>query len=316
MLGHLHSMRADMSEHRSEKILVDNFINYISLERRLSEYTARNYHHALETFFQWLRDEGGWNGAIDGISQVQIRSFVISSQRKLSRRTVHNHISALRSFYRYLLKQGDVKVNPFSGVILPKLDKKLPILLNEKQMKVLLDMPMQLLKNNQLDAFAAWRDRLIMEILYGGGLRVSELVSLDFGNIDEHRGIARVMGKGNKERLCPLGTVAMECLRQYKSFIRNINYDAPIIQGKDGKRIGVRKVQLMLKNYLKFSGLPMDITPHKLRHSYATHLLSNGADLRLVQELLGHASLATTQVYTHLDTQRLMKAHKQAHPRA
>jgi integrase/recombinase XerC len=156
-----------------------------------------------------------------------------------------------------------------------------------------------------------------MELLYGGGLRVSELVALDYGRIDLVNGVARVLGKGRKERLCPLGRVAMAVLAKWRSeFARDTALSAPVVVNTRHERLAVRQVQLLLKRYLALAGLPLDLSPHKLRHSYATHLLNAGADLRLVQELLGHASLDTTQIYTHVSVARLREIYDKAHPRA
>jgi integrase/recombinase XerC len=184
-------------------------------------------------------------------------------------------------------------------------------------MRQLLAGPQRLLANDAIDPFTAWRDRLAMELIYGGGLRVSELVALDHGAIERDTGVARVMGKGRKERLCPLGRVALATLEKFRTeFVPESRPDSPVLVNHDGRRMTVRAVQLMLKRYLALAGLPLDLTPHKLRHSYATHLLNAGADLRLVQELLGHAQLATTQVYTHISVARLKEVHAKAHPRA
>jgi integrase/recombinase XerC len=207
--------------------------------------------------------------------------------------------------------------NPFIGVPLPKLEKRLPKFLTEDQMKQLLTGPSRLLENESVDAFTAWRDRLAMELLYGGGLRVSELVALNYGAIDLGSGVARVFGKGKKERLCPLGVVAIAVLRKFKNeFAHDTAFSAPVLVTTRHQRMPVRQVQLMLKRYLALADLPRDLTPHKIRHSYATHLLNAGADLRLVQELLGHVSLNTTQVYTHVSIARLKEVYAKAHPRA
>jgi integrase/recombinase XerC len=200
---------------------------------------------------------------------------------------------------------------------LPKLEKRLPKFLTEEQMVRLLAGPQRLLENESIDAFTAHRDRLVMELLYGAGLRVSELVGLNYGAVDVAEGVARVTGKGRKERLCPLGRVATALLIKFRdAFARQTGPGAPVIVDSRHERLRVRQVQLMLKRYLALAELPMDLTPHKLRHSYATHLLNAGADLRLVQELLGHAQLATTQVYTHVSVARLKEIYAKAHPRA
>ena len=296
---------------------LNRFCDYILSERRLSDYTLRNYRHAITTFMEWLIAQHKWQGNFNQVDGYQVRAYLIESQETLSRRTIHNHFSALRAFFKFLLQRSVVKANPFSGLSLPKLPKSLPKYMTEKQMVQLLGGPMRLLEQKAISPFKACRDQLMMELLYGGGIRVSELVGLNYGAIDASQGIARVLGKGNKERLCPLGTVAMECLNQFKEkFAQSTSYDAPVVVNEKHKRLPVRQVQLLLKEYLALADLPMDMTPHKIRHSYATHLLNRGADLRLVQELLGHASLSTTQIYTHVGIKRLQDAHRQAHPRA
>jgi integrase/recombinase XerC len=230
---------------------------------------------------------------------------------------LHNHVSGLRAFYRFWLKRGRLKRNVLLGVPLPKLEKRLPKFLTEDQMKLLLAGPERLLESGALDAFTACRDRLVMELLYGGGLRVSEVVALDYDSVDPSSGVARVMGKGRKERLCPLGRVAVAVLNKFKrEFAPDSSGAAPVLIDERGRRLSVRKVQLLLKRYLGLADLPLDLSPHKIRHSYATHLLNAGADLRLVQELLGHASLNTTQIYTHVSVARLQEIYAKAHPRA
>lgn len=293
------------------------FLDFLSKERRYSKYTVRNYSAAVLTFFKWLREEGEWNGDPDEITNLQVRGFLIETQRRLSRRTLHNQVSGVRAFYRFALRKGWVKKNPFTGVALPKLDKRLPKFLTERQIEKLLKGPMLLLENESIDDFTAWRDRLMMELLYGGGFRISELVSLNYGQIDFETGVARVTGKGNKERLCPLGRVAMKCLEVFRrDYAKETGYDDPVLINQRGARLYPRMIQQILKRYLALADLPHDISPHKIRHSYATHLLNGGAELRLVQELLGHESLVSTQIYTHVSIQRLKEVYRQAHPRA
>jgi integrase/recombinase XerC len=297
-------------------ILLERYIDFISLERRLSAYTARNYRHAIMEFYAWLRKERSWHGEFTEIDGRAVRDYLIESQRIRSRRTVHNHVSALRSFFRFLLRRNDVSYNPFNDLILPKLGKPLPKYLTETQMRQLLDGPMLLLENESIEPFEAWRDRLVMELLYGGGFRVSELVSLNHGMIDLKRGIARVRGKGGRDRICPIGKVASACLEKFRrEFAVGTGFDDPLLVDQDHRRLNVRRVQLLLKKHLALAELPMDMSPHKIRHSYATHLLDNGADLRMVQDLLGHSSLSTTQIYTHVGVARLKDAHRKAHPR-
>lgn len=295
------------------------FAGHLANERRVSRYTVRNYQQAFEDFYRWLADlrVGLWARGFDALTTRDMRDFVIEGQRRFDRRTLHNHVSGLRMFFKFWLQRGRVKRNPFLNVPLPKLEKRLPKFLTEEQMTLLLTGPQRLLANGGIGAHHAWRDRLAMELLYGGGLRVSELVALDQGAVDFENGTARVLGKGRKERLCPLGGVALEVLKKFRDeFARDRTPGAPVLTNPDGRRMGVREVQLMLKRYLALAGLPMDLSPHKLRHSYATHLLNAGADLRLVQELLGHTQLATTQLYTHVSTVRLKEIYAKAHPRA
>ncbi len=298
------------------------FVEYLGAERRYSRYTVRNYTQAVEDFFRWL---DGQNllasvfpaGKIEPPDRRTVRDFVIESTRRFDRRTLHNHVSGLRALFRFWLQRGAVVRNPFVGVPLPKLEKRLPRFLTEEQVKRLLDAPMRLLTNEAIDAFSAWRDRLAMELLYGGGLRVSEAVALNYGDIDLATGVARVVGKGRKERVCPLGTIATTVLKKFRTeFATDIDRNAPVLATRGGGRMQVRALQLMLKRYLALADLPGDLTPHKLRHSYATHLLNSGADLRVVQELLGHASLNTTQIYTHVSMARLKEVYAKAHPRA
>lgn len=293
------------------------FADFLAKERRYSAYTVRNYRQAFEDFYRWLAAAGWWERGFAALGPREVRDFVIEAQRRFGRRTLHNHVSGLRAFFKFWLRREKVVRNPFLGVPLPKLEKRLPKFLTEEQMVRLLAGPQRLLENESIDAFTACRDRLAMELLYGGGLRVSELTALDYGAIDFDSGVARVLGKGRKERLCPLGKIATVWLWRFRTeFARDTSRTAPVLVDVRHERLPVRQVQLLLKRYLALAELPMDLTPHKLRHSYATHLLNAGADLRLVQELLGHAQLATTQVYTHVSVARLKEIYARAHPRA
>lgn len=295
------------------------FEDFLAKERRYSAYTVRNYRQAFEDFYRWLADPkvALWSRGFDALSSREMRDFVIEAQRRFDRRTLHNHASGLRTFFKFWIHRGRLKRNPLLNVPLPKLEKRLPKFLTEEQMKLLLTGPQRLLENGGIDAHTAWRDRLAMELLYGGGLRVSELVALNYGALDLESGVARVVGKGRKERLCPIGSVALAVLKKFRAEFALAKEPAdPLLVNPDGRRMTVQAVQIMLKRYLALAGLPMDLTPHKLRHSYATHLLNAGADLRLVQELLGHSQLATTQVYMHVSMARLQAIYAKAHPRA
>lgn len=295
---------------------IDPFATNLAGERRASRYTQRNYLHAVNRFLHWLDANGRWSGRLAKIDPRDLRDFLIESQRSLGRRTVHNQVSGLRSFFRFWMRQGELRHNPTTGLVLPKLDKPLPLFMTERQVENLLAMPMRLLENEGIAPQVAWRDRLALELLYGAGLRVSELCSLTYGQIDFDDGLARITGKGQKVRLCPLGRVATAVLKTYRDrFAESRSPEDPVLANEHGKPLSSRHVQYMLKKYLRLAGLPMDMTPHKLRHSFATHLLDRGADLRLVQDLLGHASLTTTQVYTHVSVARLKEIHRHSHPR-
>lgn len=293
------------------------FTAFLAGERRVSPYTLRNYSHAIAEFLRWLNLAGRWQDSLAKIDARDLRDFLIESQRRLARRTVHNRVSALRAFFRFWMRRGKLARNPTTGLVLPKLDKPLPRFMTEGQIDLLLAMPQRLLENESGDPFTAWRDRLALELLYGAGLRVSELCALTYGQVDFDDGVARITGKGQKVRLCPLGRVATAVLRKFRDeFAVHKGPDDPVIVGAPHRALTPRHVQLTLKRYLALAGLPMDLSPHKLRHSFATHLLDRGADLRLVQDLLGHASLATTQIYTHVSVARLKDIHRRAHPRA
>jgi len=293
------------------------FLRHLKGERGLSEYTLRNYARALEVYFAFLEEQGAWNGDLSKVALRSSRDFVIEQQQRVSRRTVHNYVSGLRTFYKFWIRQGMLERNPLTGLSLPKLAKKLPAFMTEKQVRQLLDGPMRLMRSSSVEPGEAWRDRLALELLYGAGFRVSELCALRYGQVSFDEGVARILGKGGKPRLCPLGRVAMSVLEKWKrEYASATGYADPVLVGAKGKQWTPRAVQRMLKRYLSLAALPMDLSPHKIRHSYATHLLDNGADLRLVQELLGHSKLSTTQIYTHVNMGRLREAFAQAHPRA
>ena len=293
------------------------FLDHLSKERRYSSYTARNYGQAFVDFFNWLRAGRRGEGGFDVLTARDVRDFIIEAQRRFDRRTLHNHVSGLRAFYRYWMQRGRLERNPFAKVPLPKLPKTLPKFLSEAQMTALLEGPLKRLSNKSLGASEAWRDRLVLELLYGGGLRVSELVALNYGAVDFGTGSVRVRGKGQKERICPLGATAVAVLKKFRAeFATKSSSADPVLVSAQQRRMTVRAVQLLVKKYLALADLPMDLSPHKLRHSFATHLLNSGADLRTVQELLGHANLTTTQIYTHTSVARLKEIHAKAHPRA
>ena len=305
-----------MAESETEKVPhLETYLEHLQYQRRLSKNTVRNYRKAILIFVEFLVSNGRWKGTFESYSKTTIRSFLIEQQRRVSRRTIHNYVSGLRNFFTYLRRKGVSDLNPFANVVLPKLERKLPEFLTEQQMVDLLEAPAKMLKEERISQFDAYRDNCIMELLYGGGLRISELCDLKHGAIDLTSGVARILGKGQKERICPLGEVAIASLKLFvNTFGLDQSLEAPVVINKKGQPMQARQVQLMLKKYLKFAGLPLTITPHKLRHSFATHMLNSGAELRAVQEMLGHSSLSTTQLYTHLSIQRLKDVYSQAHP--
>lgn len=298
---------------------VGEFCAHLANERRLSPNTVRNYEEALRDFARWAENACGFRGDFASISRRDVRDFVIERGRgnaPLSRRTLHNHVSALRTFFLWLRRKGRLAASPLTGVVLPKLPKTLPKFLTEQQAAELLAMPQQAFEEGLVDEAQCLRDRAALETLYGGGLRVGELCGLTAEAIDFSAGTARVIGKGGKTRVVPVGGAALDALRALAKAQVGVARGAPLFRGKSGKPLSPAAVQRQLKKYLALAGLPTDITPHKLRHSCATHMLDRGADLRLVQEQLGHASLSTTQIYTHVTLARLKSAYKKAHPRA
>lgn len=299
---------------------IASFLDHLARERRYSPHTIRNYRQALAAWTSTVRSlRGGAGQSSVDFSEADdrtVRSHLIELRRAgRGKRTVHLHASALRRFYRFLLQQGAAKRNPFAGVALPRLSRPLPVFLTEEQARRFLHGPVRLLRDGEINRTEALRDQLVFELLYGGGLRISELVTLTWGRVDVRDGVARVLGKGSKERLVPLGRVAQALLREHKKNSRPAPADA-VLPALRGKPMTAGWIQRRMKRYLHLAGLPANLTPHKLRHSFATHLLNAGADLRAVQELLGHASLSTTQIYTHVGIRRLKEAHQRAHPRA
>lgn len=295
----------------------ERFLLTLECERRYSPYTVRNYRQAMTDFAVYLgRTAPGYRGAA-GIEFSAARSYIIDAQRSgLSRRTLHLRVSALRSYFRWRMREGLADRNPLNGLKVPRLLKPLPKFFTESQMRVFLEGPDALHVAGQTDAFSAARDALVFELFYGAGLRVSELVSLNWGDYEVGNGTMRVKGKGGKERLCPVGRQAARRIETFRREVAVLTArEDPLVHQPSGLRLTPFWVQRRMKVYLRHAGLPEDLTPHKIRHSFATHLLNAGADLRVVQELLGHSSLSTTQIYTHVGLKRLKEAHAAAHPR-
>jgi integrase/recombinase XerC len=306
--------------------LVADFLQHLATDRGASEYTQRNYGAALAEFVSWHQTERQCEPNWRQLERDDFRSYLrFLGRQKLSRAATSLRFSALRTFYKFLVRRGIVEQTPIKNITLPKLERRLPRFLSKDQMVALLEAPLREYAAQKEHAEKApkaagfLRDVAILETIYSCGLRVSELCGLEAGNIDWNEGIVRVRGKGKKERLIPIGAPALEAIRAYwKSNGHEPSGTEPVFSLEDEpeKPIYPRLVQLNLKKYLALTGLDPKLTPHKLRHSYATHLLDAGADLRSVQELLGHAHLVTTQVYTHVTTERLKAAYEKAHPRA
>jgi len=303
----------------AEREWIERYLRHLETEKRYSIYTLRNYRQALEDLLKYLVENSRYQDRLfERLGTRETRSYVIDAQRTgISKRTLHLRLSAIRSFFRYLRKHGVVDRNPVAGVSVPKFRKPLPKFLTEKEMARFLDGPDILLEQGKSTPFTACRDALLFELFYGAGLRISELVQANWGDYDNSAGCLKVLGKGNKERICPIGkqaSVVLTAFRQDHAVSKSP--DSPIVQDLAGQRLTPFWIQKRMKVYLRLADLPEDLTPHKIRHSFATHLLNAGADMRVVQELLGHASLSTTQIYTHVGLKRLKDAHARAHPRA
>ena len=302
------------------------FLDHLATDRGASGYTQRNYRQALREFWQWHQTERSQPPVWAALQRDDFRAYVrFLGRGKLSRAAVQLRFSALRTFYRFLIRRGAVAANPIKNLALPKLGKRLPQFLTVEQMTALLEAPLaELAARRQApgpppDPSPYYRDVAILETIYSCGLRVSELCGLCAVDLDWASQTVRVRGKGNKERQTPIGAPALAAIRRYwQSLPVTPAGRTPAFLGHSSRATPIvpRTLQLRLKRHLAAAGLDPSLTPHKLRHSYATHLLDAGADLRSVQELLGHAHLSSTQVYTHLTTERLKKAYDHAHPRA
>jgi integrase/recombinase XerC len=231
-----------------------------------------------------------------------------------ARSSIRLIFSALRSFYQYLVLRNVLDTNVIKIIDIPKKEKQLPRFLTQTQIETLLEKPGKSPRHKQAPAWMAHRDEAIFELFYSSGLRLAELVRLEVGDLDHISETVRILGKGAKERICPVGRPALEAISRYRRMARV--HAGPLFINKSRQKLSSRSVWLAMKKYLREAGLPADLSPHKLRHSFATHLLDAGADLRSVQALLGHASLSTTQIYTHVTAERLKRAYARAHPRA
>ncbi len=330
-----------------DSAIVQEFLNYLKYEKRFSEHTAKCYEADLRQFGEYLigasvggpsadepislphtkSGEAGVATAMATQTDVNVDQLLLSvetavvrayltflNEKQYSKATIARKLATLRSFYKFLVKRNQLGSNPVAAVRTPKQDKKLPRFLEYEEVKRLLETPPM---NNWLGA----RDRAILETLYSTGIRVSELVALNMDDVDFLGEVVHVRGKGKKERISPIGSSALQVIQHYMEFRNkraqsNSNFDSKVLfVNKHGRRLSTRSVRRKMDKYLKMAGLDPAISPHTLRHSFATHMLNNGADLRSVQELLGHQSLSTTQVYTHLTTRKLKEVYENAHPR-
>ncbi len=319
---------------------IRKFLAHLGTDRGASAYTQRNYRDALNEFVRWHREERGQSGFVDESASARpgpdweklqrddFRSYLrFLGRNNLGRAATQLRFSALRTFYKFLIRNGVLGGSPVKNLALPKPARRLPKYLTRQQILDLLAAPAKLLETQTqrkgpgrpISAAVCLRDVAVLETIYSCGLRVSELCGLRAEDIDWTEQLVRVRGKGKKERLVPIGEPALRAIQNYWRMLKQPPSGAsPVFFADTKKAAPLQPVQLSrrLKQYLVIAGLDPGLTPHKLRHSYATHLLDAGADLRSVQELLGHAHLITTQVYTHVTTERLKKAYDAAHPRA
>lgn len=292
------------------------FLRHLNLEKNSSEFTVKSYREDLSQAINFLRGHTG-NQALTPaqVSSRHVRAFIAwLNEQGYSRATINRRMAALRSLYRYLRREETVEKDPTDGLKGPKLDQNLPHFLSESDMVKLLDGP-------RGESWMVLRDRAMLETLYSAGLRVGELVALNQADIENGDGTAVVRGKGKKERIILLGPPALKAIQAYLHSRKDhkspkVRENEAIFLGKNGTRITTRSVGRLLNKYIAQAGLDSRSTPHTIRHTFATHLLDAGADIRGVQELLGHSSLGTTQIYTHVTTTRLKESYKKAHPRA
>jgi integrase/recombinase XerC len=298
-----------------EREWIERFLSHLKHERRMSGHTVGAYRHDLLNLAAFCERRGieRWNA----LDNFHIRTFAAAEHAAgISPRSIQRRLSALRSFYEYLMREGSAKRNPALDVQAPKSKKRLPATLDADQMGRLLDF--------RADDSTSARDKAMMELFYSSGLRLSELVALDLSSVDLKDRTVRVLGKGNKTRIVPIGRHAIDALKiwlaERAKLVRRTEDETSrlgaVFVGKSGRPLSVRAVQLRVGAWARRQGLTMHVHPHMFRHSFATHLLESSGDLRGVQELLGHANISTTQVYTHLDFQHLASVYDAAHPRA
>ena len=292
------------------------FLRYLVSERNASQLTIKSYREDLLGFIEWVEGIKGSIPAPDGLSPQDLRSFQAALQQAgYARTTISRKLASLRSFYRFAMREGLASSNPAKPLRNPRRQRKLPLVLSDEEVGRLLIAP----PANRVDGL---RDRAILETMYSAGLRVSELVGLEEADIDRIDQIVKVRGKGRKERICPLGSFAIKAVDAYaekrtrSEKSEALGRRAPVFVNRFGNGLTTRSIGRMLEKYIAVAELDSRTSPHTLRHSFATHLLDRGADIRSVQELLGHKSLATTQIYTHVSAASLLQVYERAHPRA
>lgn len=294
---------------------VSQFLEYLKVERNASELTTKSYREDLEALAEYLEQARGVIPSASDIDTLDLRGYIAAmTEAGYAKTTIARRLASLRSFFRFGQRDGWCKTNPAKPLRNPRKPRSLPHFLSSEEVERLLSAP------GQKEPLAL-RDRAILEVLYSAGLRVSELAGLNDGDLDLTGGVLRVRGKGRRERISPVGSFATLALRQWLAERKLSPKEkqgglAPVFTNKFGRRLTTRSIGRMLEKYLKETGLDRRTTPHTLRHSFATHLLDRGADIRSVQELLGHKSLITTQIYTHVSTAGLRAAYEKAHPRA
>jgi integrase/recombinase XerC len=296
---------------------IGDFLDYLTYERNVSPNTVSAYRDDLESFTGFLCNDYFTMGRdqieLARVDHLTVRSYLAHlSRRKLARASVARHLSALRSFFKYLVREGAVEANPARSVATPKREKHLPTVMQPSDVALLLEQP-------DRSVTLGVRDAAFLELLYASGLRIGELVGIDIDDLELRARLVKVHGKGSKERIVPFGTKAEAALRAWMAvrtdLVSDVDEQAVFVNYR-GARITTRSVRRLFDGYLQQAALRAGISPHTMRHSFATHLLNAGADLRGIQELLGHASLSTTQKYTHLNDWQLIAVYKKAHPRA
>lgn len=297
------------------QLAISRFLRYLLVERNSSELTIKSYREDLTALDQYLTESFGHTPEPGEITPLDLRGYVAAMHEAgYAKTSVARRLASLRSFFRFAQREGYVQTNPAKPLRNPRPDRNLPHFLTTEEIGTLLNSPPS-------DNPAGLRDRAILETMYSAGLRVSELVGINDGDLDFEGGLVRIRGKGRRERLAPLGSFALQAIQRWQG-CRHVASDQPkgpempLFVNRFGRRLTTRSVGRMLEKYLKITGLDLRTSPHTLRHSFATHLLDRGADIRSVQELLGHKSLVTTQIYTHVSTAGLREVYDRAHPRA